>query len=94
MSNTNDIIAELRLTVERLEKRFDKQSAYIAKIETKLRDTENRLFDTELKLAKAQKDSSNSSKSPSSDIVKPPKNNKKSTGKRKKRKQGGQKGHE
>ena len=32
-----------------------------------------RIEELELQLAKAQKDSSNSSKSPSSDIVKPPK---------------------
>ena len=45
----------------------------------------------ELQLAKAQKDSSTSSKAPSSDIVKPPKKN---TDRRKKTQRGGQKGHE
>jgi transposase len=46
-----------------------------------------------LALAKAQKDSSNSSKSPSSDIVKPPKKDAKGKKFRKKRKRGGQLGH-
>ena len=49
-----------------------------------------RIEELELQLAKAQKDSSNSSKSPSSDIVKPPK---KKGDRRKKAKRGGQKGH-
>ena len=51
-------------------------------------------LELELALAKASKDSSNSSKSPSSDIVKPAR---KSTGGkafRKKRKRGGQPGHQ
>ena len=47
-----------------------------------------------LALAKATKDSSNSSKSPSSDIVKPPKKGSSGRASRKKRKRGGQKGHQ
>jgi transposase len=50
-----------------------------------------RIAELELQLAKALKNSSNSSKSPSSDIVKPPK---KQAKRRKKAKRGGQKGHE
>ena len=50
-----------------------------------------RITELELQLAKALKNSSNSSKSPSSDIVKPPK---KQAKRRKKAKRGGQKGHE
>lgn len=46
-----------------------------------------------LALAKANKDSSNSSKSPSSDIVKPPKRDARGKSSRKKRKRGGQPGH-
>lgn len=46
-----------------------------------------------LALAKATKDSSNSSKSPSSDIVKPPKRDAQGKAGRKKRKRGGQRGH-
>ena len=50
-----------------------------------------RIADLELKPAKALKNSFNSSKSPSTDIVKPPP---KQTDRRKKAKRGGQKGHE
>jgi len=50
-----------------------------------------RIAELELQLAKALKNSSNSSKSPSSDIVKPPK---KKADRRKKVKRGGQKGHQ
>jgi len=46
-----------------------------------------------LALAKASKDSSNSSKSPSSDIVKPPKRDIQGKAGRKRRKRGGQRGH-
>jgi len=52
---------------------------------------EKRVAELELKLAKALKNSSNSSKSPSSDIVKPPK---KKTDRGKKAKRGGQPGHQ
>lgn len=51
-----------------------------------------RIAELELALAKAKKDSSTSSKPPSSDIVKPPKREKK-PGRPRKRKQGGQPGH-
>ena len=47
-----------------------------------------------LALAKATKDSSNSSKSPSSDIVKPPKKGSGGKAAGKKRKRGGQRGHQ
>ena len=52
-----------------------------------------RIEELELTLAKATKDSSNSSKSPSSDIVKPPKRDAQGKAGRKKRKRGGQRGH-
>ena len=54
-------------------------------------DLMKRIAELELQLAKALKNSSNSSKSPSSDIVKPPK---KKTDRRKKAKRGGQRGHQ
>jgi len=76
MASKDDIIADLRRLVEEQSKRLDAQAKRIEKLE--------------LQLAKAQKDSSNSSKSPSSDIVKPPK---KKTDRRKKVKRGGQEGH-
>lgn len=54
-------------------------------------ELEARVAELESKLAKAQKNSSTSSKPPSSDIVKPPP--KRAKGKRGKRKRGGQPGH-
>ncbi len=58
------------------------------------RPTAGRLAALEEKLAKAEKNSSNSSKPPSSDIVSPTQCDKKTAEKRgKKRKQGGQLGH-
>ncbi len=60
----------------------------------KIADLERRLQELEEKLAKAEKNSSNSSKPPSSDIVNPTKCDKKTAKKTgKKRKQGGQPGH-
>ena len=76
MTYKDDIIAELRAVVDDLKEQNRAQA--------------NRIAELELQLAKALKNSSNSSKSPSSDIVKPPK--KKADG-RKKAKRGGQKGH-
>lgn len=72
MPSTDDLIAELRQTIERLEKRVQ---------------------ELELELARAKKDSSNSSKSPSSDIVKPPAKKRGAVGRRKKSNRGGQTGH-
>ncbi len=62
----------------------------IARQAKQIADLIDRVSELELQLAKAMKNSSNSSKSPSSDIVKPPK---KQTDRRKKSKRGGQKGH-
>jgi len=70
------MIAELRAFVE-------KQARQIASLTQEVSELK-------LQLAKANKDSSNSSKSPSSDIVKPPG---KKTDRRKKSKRGGQNGH-
>ena len=77
MATKDDIIADLRRLV-------DRQAKQIAALV-------DRVSNLELQLAKALKNSSNSSKSPSSDIVKPPKKQAKG---RKKSKRGGQKGHE
>lgn len=76
MDRKDQIITELRQLVADLQKHIRRQDERIAELE--------------LQLAKATKDSSTSSKSPSSDIVKPPK---KKTDRRKKAKRGGQKGH-
>ncbi len=70
--------------IERLERLVAQQAATIEKLV-------QRVDELERKLAKARKDSSNSSKPPSSDIVKKPKG--KGGGRRGKRKPGGQKGH-
>lgn len=57
------------------------------------RELEERLRLLEAEIAKLKKDSGNSSKPPSSDIVKPNSQRKVGSGKRKKRNRGGQKGH-
>ncbi len=62
----------------------------IAELRKTNADLLQRIAELELQLAKALKNSSNSSKSPSSDIVKPPKK----TDRRRKTKRGGQKGHQ
>jgi len=77
MANKDDIIEDLRTIVDDQKKQIDTQAQRIAELE--------------LKLAKALKNSSNSSKSPSSDIVKPPT---KKIDRRKKAKRGGQKGRQ
>ena len=68
---------------------IEKLEAKIVELENKLTETQNKLADTEAKLAAANKDSRNSSKPPSSDIVKPKKKNKHGT----KNSIGGQTGH-
>jgi transposase len=62
-----------------------------AELEAKVAELAARIEQLEGELAKARKDSGNSSKPPSSDIVKPPKQGKST--RRKKRKRGGQRGH-
>lgn len=84
MVSKDGIIAELRRIVDVQTKQINAQTKQI-------NAQAKRIADLELKLAKAMKNSSNSSKSPSSDIVKPPK---KKIDRRKKAKQGGQKGHQ
>jgi transposase len=61
----------------------------IAELQALVKRLEQKIEELKLQLAKAQKNSSNSSKSPSSDIVKPAK---KKADRRKKTKRGGQKG--
>ncbi len=79
MDSRDRVIEELRALVAQQAKQLEQQAARIAELE--------------LALAKAKKDSSTSSKPPSSDIVKPkPKRNK--PGRRKKPRRGGQPGHQ
>lgn len=71
---------------------MDSRDVDIAELRALVASLTKRVSELELALAKAQKDSSTSSKPPSSDIVKP-KPKQKKPGRRKKRKRGGQPGH-
>ncbi len=85
MDGRDRIIDELRALVAKQAAQLEEQAARIEQLTA-------RIVELELALAKAKKDSSTSSKPPSSDIVKPkPKQTK--PGRRKKRKRGGQPGH-
>ena len=85
MASKDTIIAELRQLVDRLVAEHAEQIAALTEEVVQLK----------LQLAKAQKDSSNSSKSPSSDITNAGKDKKKNKpGRPKKRKRGGQPGHQ
>ena len=79
MDSKDAIIEELREQVAKLTALVEKQAARIAELE--------------LALAKAKKDSSTSSKPPSSDLTKP-KPKQKKPGRRAKPRQGGQPGHQ
>jgi transposase len=79
MDDKEALITELRQAIER-------QTLVIERLQ-------QRVLELELALARAQKDSSTSSKPPSSDLIKPPKPKTKSGGKRKPPKRGGQPGH-
>lgn len=70
-----------------------KRDARIAELERIVSELLERVRELEAELAKAKKNSSNSSKPPSSDIVAPKKGSKK-PGRPKKRKRGGQPGHQ
>ena len=82
-------IAELTSRCEALEKRNAELADRCVRLERRNAELEARCGKLESDLARARKDSSNSSKPPSSDIVKPPRaGDKKSNGKI-----GGQPGH-
>lgn len=70
---------------------IEKQQQYIKLLEEKIQSMELYITKLEDRVAQLEKNSSNSSKPPSSDIVKPKKTTRKIS--RKKRKQGGQHGH-
>jgi len=61
------------LDLEATERKLAVTERKLAKTEAELQATRMKLEETEAELAKARRDSSNSSKPPSSDIVKPPK---------------------
>jgi hypothetical protein len=72
---------------------MDAKDQIIEELRQIIEQLRREIEELKLKLAVATKDSSNSSKSPSSDIVKPPIEKKKVRGRPKKRKRGGQAGH-
>jgi len=71
---------------------MDAKHRIIAEQRLLIKELRREIEELKLALAKATKDSSNSSKSPSSDIVKPPKKGAGGKAARKKRKWGGQPG--
>ena len=72
---------------------MDAKDRIIQELRELIEELRREIEELKLALAKATKDSSNSSKSPSSDIVKPPKRDAQGKSARKKRKRGGQRGH-
>lgn len=83
---------ELLAAIRRLEKRIAEQDALIAQLRATIAEKDKRIAELEVELAKLKKNSSTSSKPPSSDIVKPA-HERRERGKSK-RKKGGQPGHE
>ena len=93
-------IAELRARATELETLLAERDKGIAELrarateqETLLAERDKRIAELEEALAKAKKNSRNSSKPPSSDIINPPPDPKRGRKPRKKRKIGGQPGH-
>ena len=72
---------------------MDDKDALITELRQTIERLQQRVQELELALARARKDSSTSSKPPSSDLIKPPKTTTKPGGKRKPPKRGGQPGH-
>jgi transposase len=72
---------------------MDAKDRIIAEQRVLIEELRREIEELKLALAKATKDSSNSSKSPSSDIVKPPRKGTGPKATRKRRKRGGQRGH-
>ena len=92
MDSRDKIIEDLRELVATLSAQLEKQSVQLEKQSVQLEEQAERIKTLELELAKAKKDSTNSSKPPSSDIVKPKPKGKRSS--RKKPRKGGQPGHQ
>jgi hypothetical protein len=87
MDGRDKIIEELRALVAEQAAKLEDQAA-------KLKEQAARIAELELQLAKALKNSSTSSKPPSSDVVNPKKKAKGTPGRRKKRTRGAQPGHQ
>jgi transposase len=79
--------------VERQEREMARYNVRIQELEQMLVAKDKRIAELEEELAKARKNSQNSSKPPSSDITKPPTAQKHNGGDQKKRNIGGQEGH-
>jgi len=71
MDSRDDLINELRSLVAKQAAQLEKQAVQLEKQAVQLEKQAARIEELELKLAKALKDSSTSSKPPSSDIAKP-----------------------
>jgi len=84
---------ELMAIIVRLEKRLAQLELRVETLEQENAALRKRNAELEAENARLRKNSSNSSKPPSSDIVKPPKPKPKGKNKRKRRKIGGQPGH-
>ena len=93
MNSRPAVIEELRALVAEQSTQLERQAAQLEEQAARLEEQAARITELELALAKAKKDSSTSSKPPSSDITKP-KPKRKKPGRRKKPRQGGQPGHE
>lgn len=81
----------LKQLVLEMRQQMDALQHKLSQTQTELAETQTALVKTQAELARARKNSSNSSKPPSSDIVKAKKPS--SSGRHKKRKIGGQPGH-
>ena len=92
MDRRDKIIKELRTLIAKQSAQLEKQSAQLEKQSAQLEKQSARIHELELELAKARKDSTTSSKPPSSDIAKPKPKSKKTS--RRKPRKGGQPGHQ
>ncbi|NIA16565.1 MAG: IS66 family transposase [Nitrospiraceae bacterium] len=84
---------ELVSLILRLDKRLGQLESRVEALEQENAALRKRNAELEAEMARLRKNSSNSSKPPSSDIVKPPKPQPKGKGKKRRRKIGGQRGH-
>ena len=89
----NNCMAEKDLLIAKLTDEVADKEIHITEQAKKISQFKALIAELESKLAKTKKNSSTSSKPPSSDIVKPGRGQTPKTGKEEKRKKGGQKGH-
>ncbi len=89
----NNCMAEKDLLIAKLTEKVVDKEIHITEQAKEITQLKALIAELESKLAKTKKNSSTSSKPPSSDIVKPGRGQTPKTGKEEKRKKGGQKGH-